>query len=36
MHDFEFKDKFNGREKLREFITLLQDKGWSFGTLDSY
>jgi peptidoglycan/xylan/chitin deacetylase (PgdA/CDA1 family) len=36
MHDFEFKDRFNGQKKLRELITLLQDKGWSFGTLDSY
>ena len=36
MHDFEFKDRFNGKKKLRKFITLLQERGWSFGTLDSY
>jgi len=36
MHDFEFKDRFNGKEKLRTLISLLQDKGWSFETLETY
>ncbi len=36
MHDFTFKNKFNGKEKLRELISLLDQHGWSFETLQSY
>ncbi len=36
MHDFTFKDRFNGKAKLRRLIALLQQRGWRFETLESY
>ncbi len=36
MHDFTFKDRFNGKEKLRELITLLRNDGWNFDSIENY
>jgi len=36
MHDFTFKSRFGGDEKLRTLISLLERDGWSFETLQSY
>ncbi len=36
MHDFSFRDRFHGREKLQKLIQLLQKKKWHFDSLESY
>jgi peptidoglycan/xylan/chitin deacetylase (PgdA/CDA1 family) len=36
MHDFSFRDKFDGSENLRTLIQLLKQKGWRFETLATY
>ncbi len=36
MHDFSFRDKFNGKESLRALIKGLKKKGWQFETLATY
>lgn len=36
MHDFSFRDKFDGKETLRGLIQGLKAKGWSFETLKTY
>ncbi len=36
MHDFTFKDRFNGKEKLRELISLLREDGWNFDSIENY
>ncbi len=36
MHDFSFRDRFNGKKDLRELIRELKNSGWSFETLSTY
>ena len=36
MHDFSFRDKFGGKEQLRELITELKSLGWGFATVANY
>lgn len=36
MHDFMFKDSFNGKENLKSLISLLRDNGWKFQSIESY
>ncbi len=36
MHDFSFKNKFNGKETLRTLIHELKDLGWRFETIETY
>ncbi|RUM66370.1 MAG: hypothetical protein DSZ06_03315 [Sulfurospirillum sp.] len=35
-HDFTFKKRFRGDQKLRELISLLKERGWGFETLENY
>lgn len=36
MHDFSFRNKFDGKERLRGLIRELKKKGWQFETLATY
>ncbi len=36
MHDFSFRDRFNGKKDLRDLIRRLKYNGWSFETLSTY
>jgi peptidoglycan/xylan/chitin deacetylase (PgdA/CDA1 family) len=36
MHDFCFRDKYNGKNQLRDLIGMLKENGWKFETLDTY
>jgi peptidoglycan/xylan/chitin deacetylase (PgdA/CDA1 family) len=36
MHDFSFRDKFNGKDQLRTLIQILKDLGWQFETIATY
>lgn len=36
MHDFMFRDRFNGEENLHVLIRLLKEKGWKFATIEQY
>ncbi len=36
MHDFSFRDKYNGKEQLSELIAKLKSNGWGFDTIANY
>jgi len=36
MHDFSFRDRFNGKKDLKDLIRRLKYNGWSFETLSTY
>ncbi len=36
MHDFSFRDKFNGKENLKILIQELKSLGWKFETIETY
>ena len=36
MHDFMFRDRFNGKENLHALIRILKKKGWKFAKIEHY